>query len=55
MDDDEVPAADQTKMGDRRQRARRDRVVRAFHAVRLKPEALGKPRQGQKIRPAAFG
>jgi len=48
MDHYEVPAADPAaKMGDHRQRAFRDGVVRRFDAFGPETEALGGPCEGQ--------
>ena len=55
MDDDEVPAAEPaTGMGDRRQRALRDRVVRHFDALGPEAQVFGDPREGEKIRTVAL-
>jgi hypothetical protein len=54
MEDDEMSAAEPaTEMGDRRQRALRDRVVRRPDALGPETEALGDPREGQKVRAVA--
>lgn len=55
MEDDEVPAAGPaTEMGDRRQRAPRDRLVRSLDASRTETQALGDPRESQEIRAVAL-
>jgi hypothetical protein len=50
MDDDEMSTSEpRPPVGDRRQPALRNRVVRGSDAPSLEAEALGKPRQTQQI------
>jgi len=52
LEDDEVSCAEpRAQVGDRRQRAPRNRVVRGSHASRLETETLRNLRQSEEIRP----
>ena len=55
MDDDEVPTAEPAaNVGDRGQRALRDRVIRRLDASGAEAQAFDEAREGQKIRAVAL-